>query len=473
MMTDYYELTMGNGYFAKKLGNETAVFDMFYRPNLEHSFCIVAGIEQLVEYITNLHFEQDDIDFLRKTKEMSEEFLTYLADFKFTGNVYAVEEGAIVFPFEPIVIVEAPIIEAQIVESALLNIVNFQTLIATKSQRVCRAANGSGVLEFGLRRAQGPDAAIYGARAAVIGGCVSTSNTICAQMFDLVPKGTHAHSWVMTFEDEIDSFRAYADLYPNNCLLLVDTYDTLRSGVPNAIKVFDEMKSRGLHPVGIRLDSGDLAYLSKKARTMLDNAGHADTKIFASGDLDEYVISSLISQGAKIDIYGVGTKLITSNDTPSLGGVYKMSAVYKDGKYIPKMKISDNPIKMTNPCKKTFYRLIDKATGKAIADLITLYDEVIDTSKPLVITSPTERWKKLTLDNFDAIPMMTRIIDNGKLIVDLPTVKQIKSKVQDNLNMFWEEYTRNVRPEYYKVDLSDALYDIKQELINQHIRGQE
>ncbi len=468
MLTDYYELTMMNGYFVKKMTDTVAVFDVFFRTNEESSYCVAAGLMQAIEYITNLHFTEEDIEFLRKTKEFDEGFLQTLRDFKFTGNIYAVEEGEIVFPNEPIVVVEAPINQAQLVEGALLNIINFQTLIATKSSRICRVANPGSVLEFGLRRAQAPDASIYGARAAVIGGCDTTSNVLAAQMFDVPPKGTHAHSWVMAFDSEIEAFRAYAQIYQNNCLLLVDTYDTLKSGVPNAIKVFKEMQAKGIKPVGIRLDSGDLAYLSKRSRKMLDEAGFPDAKICVSGDLDEYVISSLTSQGARIDIYGVGTKLITSFNTPSLGGVYKLSAMFDKGKYIPKIKMSDNPIKMTNPCKKSIYRLIDKESNKAIADLITDYTEVIDETKPLTITSPTERWKTLTLTNFKAKSLLNKIAIDGKIVYEFPSLQEIKQKCKDNLEEFWDEYKRNEKAQIYKVDLSDKVYNIKQELIEEY-----
>ncbi|MEG2158581.1 MAG: nicotinate phosphoribosyltransferase, partial [Clostridia bacterium] len=336
LLTDFYELTMMYGYRKFDKLNERAVFDVFFRQFDESNFCVSAGLEQAIEYITNLHFTDEDIEYLRSLNSFDKDFLESLRTFKFTGNIKAVLEGTVVFPMEPILRVEAPIVEAQLLEAALLNIVNFQTLIATKARRVCYSANGKGVLEFGLRRAQGPDAGLYGARAAVIGGCSSTSNVLCAQMFDLVPKGTHAHSWVMSFDSEYDAFMAYARLYPDNCLLLVDTYDTLSSGMYNAIKVFDVLKAEGHKPVGIRLDSGDLAYLSKQCRIMLDEAGYTDAKIFASGDLDEYTITSLKLQDAKIDIYGVGTKLITSNNTPSLGGVYKLAELTENGVRVPK-----------------------------------------------------------------------------------------------------------------------------------------
>ena len=312
LLTDYYELTMMNGYFRKGMSNRTAVFDLFFRSNAESNYCLAAGLNQALDYIKNLHFGKEEIDYLRSTGEFKEDFLDYLKTFKFTGDIYAVEEGTVVFPYEPLMVVKAPIMEAQLVESALLNIMNFQTLIATKASRITRAAYPGKVIEFGLRRAQAPDAAIYGARAAIIGGCNSTSNVLAAQMFGYPPKGTHAHSWIMSFPSELEAFRAYAEIYPNSCLLLVDTYDTLKSGIPNAITVFKEMREKGLKPTGIRLDSGDLAYLSKKARQMLDAEGFNDVKIFAGGDLDEYVVTSLNLQGAKIDLYGIGTKLITS-----------------------------------------------------------------------------------------------------------------------------------------------------------------
>ena len=465
LLTDFYELTMMYGYFCQGKQDEIATFDLFFRPFDESNFCIAAGLEQAIEYIENLYFSAEDIDYLRSTKAFSEQFLTWLSDFKFTGDIRAVPEGTVVFPYEPLLIVTAPICQAQLVEAALLNIVNHQTLIATKARRVCHAASPSSVLEFGLRRAQGPDAAIYGARAAVIGGCSSTSNVLCAQMFELPPKGTHAHSWVMSFPTELDAFIAYADTYPDNCLLLVDTYDTLASGVPNAIKTFDYLKSKGYKPVGIRLDSGDLAYLSKQARMMLDDAGHADCKIFASSDIDEYVLESLKQQGARIDIYGVGTRLITSNNTPSLGGVYKLANVCIKGKDYPKMKISDNPIKMTNPGQKTVYRLFGKDTQKAIADLIALKGEVIDESKPLTITHPIERWKTKTVYDFYVKELHVDVMKNGKRISPQKSVFELQQDCQASLDGFWDEYKRLTNPHEYKVDLSDKLYQLKDKLI--------
>ncbi|HRX14123.1 MAG TPA: nicotinate phosphoribosyltransferase [Eubacteriales bacterium] len=465
MLTDYYELTMMNAYYLKRMTDTVAVFDVFFRAYDESNYVIAAGLQQAVEYLLNLRFTDEDIKYLESTNGFDKGFLGSLKDFKFTGNIYAVEEGTVVFPTEPLLIVEAPINQAQLVEGALLNILNFQTLIATKAARICRATDGGSVLEFGLRRAQAPDASIYGARAAVIGGCDTTSNVLAAQMFGVPPAGTHAHSWVMAFPTEIDAFRAYAEIYPDKCLLLVDTYDTLKSGVPNAIKVFDELKAKGIKPFGIRLDSGDLAYLSKQARKMLDDAGYKNAKICVSGDLDEYVIQSLKLQGACIDIYGVGTKMITSSHTPSLGGVYKLSALKDGNKYIPKMKVSDNPIKTTNPGRKSVYRLIDNHTKKALADVITLYDEKIDDNEDYKITSETERWKTMILTDFTAVPLLKNIIIGGKVVYDFPTLKQIKAKTKENLDAFWDEYKRNEKPQLFKVDLSDKLYSTKQKLI--------
>ena len=371
LLTDFYQLTMMNGYLKCGTADREAVFDVFYRGGAELSYVVTAGLEQVVEYIENLHFEETDIEYLRGLKCFDEEFLTALKNFKFTGDVYSVPEGTVMFPFEPLLTVKAPLFQAQLVETAILCILNHQTLIATKAARLSNATKST-ILEFGLRRAQGPDAGIYGARAAYIGGCRSTSNVLAGQMFDIAVKGTHAHAWVMSFPDELSAFRAYAELYPDNCLLLVDTYDTLKSGVPNAIKVFDELKAKGYKPSGIRLDSGDLAYLSKQARKMLDAAGHEDCKIFASGDIDEDVLLSLQIQGAKIDIYGIGTRLITSYRQPSLGGVYKLAAMEdENGVLVPKMKLSDSKVKMTNPGLKKVVRLYN-ADGMAEADLICL-----------------------------------------------------------------------------------------------------
>ena len=467
LLTDFYELTMMYGYFREGKTDETATFDLFFRPFAESNFCIAAGLEQAVEYLENLRFTEQDVEYLRSTGAFGEDFLRSLADFRFTGSVRALPEGTVVFPYEPLMIVTAPICQAQLIEAALLNIVNHQTLIATKARRVCYAASPASVLEFGLRRAQGPDAAIYGARAAVIGGCTSTSNVLCAQTFGMSPKGTHAHSWVMSFPDELSAFKAYADAYPDNCLLLVDTYDTLGSGVPNAIKTFDYLSAKGGKPVGIRLDSGDLAYLSKEARKMLDAAGYTDAKIFASSDIDEYVLESLRRQDAAIDIYGVGTRLITSNNTPSLGGVYKLCNLNVNGVDYPKMKISDNPIKMTNPGVKTVFRLFDKATNKAIADVIALKGEVIDESKPLTLTHPTERWKTKEVTDFYAKDLYVDAVIDGKRVLEKKNVYELQRDCAASLDGFWEEYKRLSNPHDYKVDLSDELYRLKDKLIRE------
>lgn len=467
LLTDFYELTMMYGYFLHGKTDQIATFDVFFRPYEESNFCIAAGLEQAIEYVENLHFGDEEIDYLRSTKAFNEDFLRWLRDFEFTGSIKAVPEGTVVFPYEPLMIVTAPICQAQLVEAALLNILNFQTLIATKARRICYAASPASVLEFGLRRAQAPDASIYGARAAVIGGCSSTSNVLCAQMFGLPPKGTHAHSWVMAFPSELEAFMAYADTYPENCLLLVDTYDTLHSGVPNAIKVFDYLKGKGYKPLGIRLDSGDLAYLSKEARKMLDEAGHSDCKIFASSDIDEYVLEALKQQGAKIDIYGVGTKMITSHSNPSLGGVYKLSNLRVGGVDYPKMKISDNPVKMTNPGKKTVFRLFDNQTDKAIADVIALDGEKIDCTKPYTLTHPVERWKTKTVTDFYVKELYVDIFVEGKCVYKPQNVYELAAHCKQSLDCFWDEYKRLTQPHDYKVDLSDQLYQLKQQLIRQ------
>lgn len=466
MMTDLYQLTMMNGYFKNGMKDNIAVFDVFFRPLLNKSvYAVMAGLEQALEYIENLHFTVEDIEYLRSLNLFGEEFLDYLKDFKFTGEVYAVEEGTPVFPREPLIRVKAPIMQAQLIETALLNIINHQTLIATKASKVVTAADGAVVLEFGLRRAQGPDAGIYGARAAIIGGCKGTSNVLTGQMFDVAVGGTHAHSWVMSFPSEIEAFRAYANLYPDACLLLVDTYNTLKSGVPNAIEIFKELRAKGHEPLGIRLDSGDLAYLSKRARKMLDEAGFENAKIFASGDLDENVIWDLKMQGAKIDTYGVGTRLITSEDMPALGGVYKLAAEIVEGKMIPKIKISENAVKITNPGYKQVYRLYSNVDDKAIADLICLDEETIDESQPLTIFDPVDTWKKMTLTDFYARPLLKPMFIDGKRVYNSPTLKDIQKYHFEQMQTLWDEYKRLTRPHVYKVDLSDKLYNLKQELL--------
>ena len=466
LLTDLYQLTMMNGYLKQKRQNEIAVFDLFFRQNGMITYSLAVGLEQAIDYINNIRFGAEELSYLTDLGLFDEEFIDYLKTFRFSGDVYAVPEGTVVFPGEPILTVKAPIMEAQLVETALLNIINHQTLIASKSAKICYAAKGDAVMEFGLRRAQGPDAGIYGARAAVIGGCASTSNVLAGKMFDIPVSGTHAHSWVMNFPDELTAFRNYADAYPDNVLLLVDTYDTLRSGVPNAIRCFDEMVKQGRKPKGIRLDSGDLAYLSKQARKMLDEAGYDYVKICASGDLDERSIASLKSQGAAIDTWGVGTRLITSEDMPALGGVYKMSAVIENGVEIPKIKLSDNFAKITNPGFKNVYRIYDKTTGKAEADLIYLRsEEEYNETEPLTITHPTERWKKTTYKDYTLKSLLVPIILNGEQVYEMPTLKEIKAYAKSEMDTLWDEQKRLDSPHLYKVDLSDALYELKNSML--------
>ncbi len=469
LLTDLYQLTMGYGFFRQKKHEEEVVFDLFFRKNSLITYSISAGLEQAMDYLLNWRFDEEDIEYLRGLHLFGEDFLAYLKDMKFSGDVYAVKEGTPVFPGEPILTVKAPLIQAQFAETALLNIINHQTLIATKSSKICRATNGKGmVMEFGLRRAQAPDAGIYGARAAIIGGCSSTSNVLTGQMFGVPVAGTMAHSWVMGYDSEYEAFKAYAKAYPDNCMLLVDTYDTLRSGVPNAIRVFKELKAEGHTPKGIRLDSGDLAYLSKKARKMMDEAGFPEAKICVSGDLDERSINSLLQQGAKIDSWGVGTKLITSEDLPALGGVYKLSAVIeKDGAVTPKIKLSDNTAKITNPAFKSLYRLYDKENGMAIADLITVKGEEIDESKPLTLFHPVETWKRHEVENFFAEELLTKIVEEGKLVYEFPKLMDIQAYSKGELEKFWEEYLRLDMPQVYKVDLSDKLHTLKTKMIDE------
>ena len=464
LLTDLYELTMGQGYFNEGRHEEIAVFDVFFRPNALITYSVAAGMAQVADYLEQLQFSEDDLAYLRSLGCFSEDFLAYLAHLRFTGDVVSVREGELVFPYEPILSVRAPMVQAQLVETAILTFVNHQTLIASKAAKIVDAAGG-GVMEFGLRRAQGADAGIYGARAAMIGGCVGTSNVYAGKLFHVPVSGTMAHSWVMNFPTELEAFRAYARSFPENCLLLVDTYDTLKSGVPHAIEVFRELRAAGYEPKGIRLDSGDLAYLSKKAREMLDAAGFEHTVICASGDLDEYSIASLKEQGAKIDSWGVGTKLITSADLPALGGVYKLAAVFEDGREIPKIKLSDTTEKITNPGVKDVYRLYDKKTGKAIADYITRGGETVDTSKPLELFHPVETWKRMKIENFSARNLRTPLIVGGKRAAVEPPLSEHAAYFRSEKAKFWEEYTRRDMPHIYKVDLSPALYALKSEMV--------
>lgn len=472
LLTDLYELTMMQGYFKHKDKNETVIFDAFYRTNpCNGGYAIAAGLEQLIKYIKELHFSKQDIDYLSSLGIFEEDFLEYLAGFKFSGDIYAIPEGTVIFPREPLVKVIAPIMEAQLIETAILNIINHQSLIATKAARVCYAAKGDGIMEFGLRRAQGPDAGIYGARAAMIAGCVGTSNVLCGQLFDVPVKGTHAHSWIMSFPDEYTAFKTYAEMYPSACILLVDTYDTLGSGVPNAIKVFTEMREAGIKPgyYGIRLDSGDLAYLSKKARKMLDEAGFTDAVISASNDLDEYVIESLKAQGAAITSWGVGTNLITAKDNPAFGGVYKLAAIMgEDGEFIPKIKLSENSEKVTNPGNKTVYRVYEKETGKIKADLICLVGESFSEDKPLLLFDPLEPWKKTKLapGTYTLRELLVPIFKNGECCYESPKAMDIRSYCLKEQDTLWEETKRFVNPHQIYVDLSKKLYDTKIELLD-------
>lgn len=473
LLTDLYELTMMQGYFRNKAQNETVIFDAFYRNNPgDGGYAIACGLEQVIQYVQELHFSQEDIVYLRSLHIFEEDFLAYLADFHFSGDIYAIPEGTVIFPREPLVKVVAPIMEAQLMETAILNIINHQSLIATKAARVCHAARGDGIMEFGLRRAQGPDAGTYGARAAVIGGCIGTSNVLCGQLFDVPVKGTHAHSWIMSFPDEYSAFKAYADMYPNACILLVDTYDTLKSGVPNAIKVFTEMREAGIPLTfyGIRLDSGDLAYLSKKARKMLDDAGFPDAVISASNDLDEFLIDSLKEQGAAITSWGVGTNLITSKDCPSFGGVYKLAAIQApDGSFIPKIKLSENSEKITNPGNKKIYRIYEKESGKIKADLICLEKEAYEENRDLMLFDPLEPWKKTLLKagTYTLRELMVPVFVKGNCVYTSPKTMEIRDYCLKEQDTLWEETRRLVNPHKVYVDLSDKLYQTKINLLNE------
>ena len=476
MMTDLYELTMMQGYF-KNPTDQIVVFDAFYRNNpCNGGYAIACGLEQVIDYIRNLHFSPEDIEYLRGLGLFDDDFLEYLRGFHFTGDIYAIPEGTVVFPREPLVKVVAPLMEAQFIEPALLNIINHQSLIATKASRVVDAAKGDGIMEFGLRRAQGPDAGIWGARAAVIGGCIGTSNVLTGELFNVPVKGTHAHSWIMSFPDELTAFRTYAKLYPSACILLVDTYDVLKSGVPNAIQVFREMRDAGIpmKGYGIRIDYGDLAYLSKKAYEMLDRAGFGDAIISASSDLDEYLITSLKQQGARINSWGVGTNLITSNGWSAFGGVYKMAAIKNrnDKDFVPKIKLSENVEKITNPGNKTIFRFYDKQTGKIRADLIALADEKFDPEKDITIFDPNATWKKTTLKGgtYRIRELLIPIFRNGLCSYVSPSTMEIQKICTDEKNTLWDETKRLTNPQEVYVDLSDRLYAMKQKLFHEMSR---
>ena len=464
MLCDFYELTMANGYFQSDMANQICYFDVFFRSVPDGGgFAIAAGLEQVIDYIENLSFSEEDVEFLRSKGCFDENFLTYLRNFRFTGDIWAVPEGTPVFPKEPILTVRAPAIEAQFIETFVLLSLNHQSLIATKASRIVRAAKGRPVMEFGSRRAQGPDAAILGARAAYIAGCAGTACTQADQLFGAPAMGTMAHSWIQMFPDELTAFRTYCKLYPHNATLLVDTYNVLKSGVPNAIQVFKEL---GITECAIRLDSGDLAYLSRKARKMLDEAGLSHCKITASNSLDEYIIRDLLLQGAQLDSFGVGERLITSMSAPVFGGVYKLVAVEdSDGAVIPKIKISENPAKITTPHFKRVWRLYDRDDGKAFADLLTVYDEQVDDTKPLKLFDPDATWKKSTFTNFRAEELLKPIFLNGKRVYEKPDMEAIRSYCQAQIGLQWDEVKRFENPHNYYVDLSQKLWDIKQELL--------
>ena len=470
MLTDFYEITMSNGYFSNGYRDTVVYFDMFFRhiPD-DGGFAIMAGVQQLIDYIKDLEFTDDDIAYLESTHMFQKEFLEYLRNFQFACDVWAIPEGTPIFPGEPIVTVRGPVIQAQLIETMLLLTINHQSMIATKANRIVRAAQGRAVMEFGSRRAQGADGAIYGARAAYIGGCCGTACTICAPDFGVPALGTMAHSWVQLFDSELDAFRAYAREYPSNCTLLVDTFNVLKSGVPNAIKVFqEELLPRGYRPAGIRIDSGDITYLSRKARKMLDEAGFPDCKICASNSLDEYIIRDMLMQGAKVDSFGVGERLITSGSEPVFGGVYKLTAIEdENGTIIPKIKISENVGKITNPHFKKVYRFFGNDTGKAIADYLCVYDETVDDSRDLEIFDPQATGKRKKVYNFTAKELLVPIFKNGELVYQLPKLDEIQKYCAEQVDTLWDEVKRFDNPHTYYVDLSQKLWDIKDRLLHE------
>ena len=471
MLCDFYELTMGNGYFRNGYKDRITYFDVFFRKVPDQGgFAIAAGLEQLIDYIENLHFSEEDIAYLRGRNLFCEEFLDYLRNFRFTGDIYAIPEGTPVFPREPLVVVRAPSIEAQLIETFTLLTINHQSLIATKANRICRAANGRTVLEFGSRRAQGADAAIIGARAAYIGGCAGTACTISDQLYGVPAGGTMAHAWVQMFDTEYEAFKTYCETYPTNATLLVDTYNTLKSGVPNAIRAFNEvLRPMGISKCGIRLDSGDLAYLSQKARKMLDEAGWPECQISVSNSLDERLIQNLFLQGAQIDMFGVGERMITAKSEPVFGGVYKLTAVENEkGEIIPKIKCSENVEKITIPHFKKVYRLYNRDNGKAIADYMTVHDEVVDENEPLLLFDPYATWKTKNVCNFEARELLVPVFLNGKKVYQSPALKDIQTYCKQQVNTLWDEIKRFDNPQTYYVDLSQKLWDIQQELLRKN-----
>ena len=470
LLTDFYELTMANGYFENGMADEIAYFDLFFRKVPDNAgFAIMAGVEQIIDYLSNLHFNDEDIEFLRNKKIFSESFLDYLKDFEFKCDVWAIPEGTPIFPNEPIVTVRGPLIQAQFIETMLLLTINHQSLIATKCNRIVRAAEGRPIMEFGSRRAQGGDGAVFGARAAFIGGAAGTACTISDKMFGVPALGTMAHSWIQSFDSEYEAFKAYALAYPTECTLLIDTFNVLKSGVPNAIKVFDEvLKPMGIRPKGVRIDSGDITYLTKKTRKMLDDAGYDDVKIVVSNSLDEYIIQDILKQGACIDSFGVGERLITSKSEPVFGGVYKLAAIEKNGEIIPKIKVSENVAKITNPCFKKVYRLFSNDTGKAIADVIVLADEIIDENNEYEIFDPEHTWKRQKVTNFKAEPLQVQIFKEGICVYESPDIGQIKKYCEEQLDKIWDEVKRFENPHEYYVDLSEKLWNIKYKLLSEH-----
>ncbi|MCI8909525.1 MAG: nicotinate phosphoribosyltransferase [Oscillibacter sp.] len=470
MLCDFYELTMGNGYFQAGYQDRITYFDMFFRDVPDRGgFAVCAGLDQLIDYLQNLHFDREDIAYLRSRNLFSEEFLEYLQNFRFTGDLWAVPEGTPIFPREPVITVRAPAIEAQLIETFLLLTINHQSLIATKANRIVRAAQGRTVLEFGSRRAQGIDGAISGARAAFIGGCGGTACTISDQLYGVPAGGTMAHSWVQMFGSQYEAFKTYCEIYPNNATLLVDTYNVLKSGVPDAIRAFNEvLKPRGITKCGIRLDSGDMAYLTREARKMLDGAGWTGCQISASNSLDEYIIQDLLRQGAQIDLFGVGERMITASSQPVFGGVYKLAAVEKDGEILPKIKVSENLDKITTPHFKRTYRIFDRATGKAEADYITLHNETVDETKPLELFDPQATWKRKTYTDFIAKPLQVPVFRGGELVYDRPLLPEIQRYCKEQVETLWDEVKRFENPHGYYVDLSQQLWDIKQALLRQN-----
>lgn len=468
MIMDLYELTMANGIFNSDMRDTVSYFDMFFRrvPD-KGGYAIMAGLEQLIEYMENLKFEEEDIEYLRSLNLFCDEFIDYLKNFKFCCDVWAIPEGTVIFPHEPIITVRGPVMQALMLETMLLVTINHQSLIATKANRIVRAAQGRPVMEFGARRAHGNGAAYYGARAAIIGGCAGTSCLLTAKDFGVKVSGTMAHSWVQLFDDEYTAFKTYAEKYPDSCMLLVDTYNVLKSGIPNAIKVFDEiLKPLGKRPLGIRIDSGDITYITKKARKMLDDAGYSDCKICISNSLDEYLIRDMIFQGAKVDTYGVGERLITASSEAVFGGVYKLSAVEKNGEIIPKIKISENASKITIPGVKIPWRLYDRETGKAIADVITTGNEKISSDEPYEIFDPNHTWKRKVVDNFVAKKLQVKIYEKGKLVYEVPKVKEIAEHCKEQVDSLWDEVTRFENPHTYYVDLSEELWNLRHSLLN-------